>query len=130
MYFRRTATKQHIYRIFQRAREPITAQGLLQTLEAKYRTVNKTTIYRELEVLLKNDEIIELDFGEGQKRYELKSNGHHHHLVCRKCKKITHIVLKKLENSLIQTQQYITRKEGFKVTDHALELYGTCGGCQ
>src|SRR3990167_4015653 len=47
-----------------------------------------TTVYRSLESLVGLGLVQAVDFGDGEKRYELVEPGeHHHHLVCQRCKR-------------------------------------------
>ena len=64
--------------------------------------------------------------GEDFKRYEpLRSDKHHDHFICVKCKKIiefSNIQLEKLQDSLIF-------EKGARPLFHKLEVYGVCGEC-
>lgn len=73
--------------------------------------------------------IIEMiQLGERKKRYELKRETHHHHLVCTKCRTIDDIELD--EGGLHPHEKAIKAKKRFKVTRHALEFFGLCAKCQ
>lgn len=51
---------------------------------------------------------------------------YHYHLVCTECGLII-----EFENESIETlQQAVAMKNGFKVQNHKLELYGVCAKCQ
>lgn len=100
---------------------PITAETLVKKVN-----VNKTTSYRELEFLLKNEIIQEVDFGDGTKRYELKELKHHHHLVCLRCKSVQDISFNEnLEKEEIKIKKY----QRFQVLRHDLEFFGYCHNC-
>lgn len=86
--------------------------------------VNKTTVYRQIEKLLTENVIIEVELGDGKKRYELKSLDHHHHLVCKKCGSLEDI---ELDEHIILKE--VSRKSNFKVEDHSLEFFGYCVKC-
>lgn len=87
--------------------------------------VNKTTVYRQIDKLIKEGQIIEVDFGEGKKRYELKSMSHHHHLICQKCAKLEDVVFE--EKDIFSKIEKNTR---FKIVSHNLEFFGYCAKCQ
>lgn len=87
--------------------------------------VNKTTVYRQIDKLLEDCVISEVNFGDGKKRYELKSLEHHHHLICRKCDK--------LEDVSFEEKDFLNKikvRTNFKITDHSLEFFGYCSNCQ
>jgi Fe2+ or Zn2+ uptake regulation protein len=89
--------------------------------------MNKTSIYRELEFLLKLSFIQEVDFGDGTKRYELKDLKHHHHLICLRCKKVQDI---SFDENLEWQESKIKRNQKFQVLRHDLEFFGYCQNCQ
>ncbi len=89
--------------------------------------VNKTSIYREIKALLKKGLITEVEFGDGKKRYELTSLGHHHHLICTGCHSVSDITL---ENDLEKAEKQIEKEKSFKVMRHNLEFFGLCINCK
>ena len=100
---------------------PITAETLVKKVH-----INKTTAYRELEFLLKNEFIQEVDFGDGTKRYELKELKHHHHLVCLRCKSVQDI---SFDENLEKEENKIRKNLKFQVLRHDLEFFGYCNNC-
>jgi len=96
--------------------------------QSRYSNLNKTSIYRQLEILEKENIIIEIDLSEGKKRYEIKpKNSHHHHLICIKCTKIE---CYSIHEDLLEIETEINTKMGFKVEKHHLEFFGKCKNCQ
>lgn len=98
-----------------------------QYVAERYKTVNKTTIYRELNFLLGLKIIKELDFGDGKKRYELADRPHHHHLICSRCKHVADIML---DENFQNKENEIFAKTKFIITSHVLEFFGLCASCQ
>ena len=94
-------------------------------LTKKYK-VNKTSVYRQIEVLLGIKLIKEVDFGDGKKRYERVDLGHHHHLVCDSCKSVSDVTM---EKDLEAVEKKIKKLKGFKVQRHSLEFFGLCKKC-
>lgn len=136
---RSTKIKQATEDILKNSKTPVSVPEILEALNLKKISpdeakplcfANKTTIYRILQSLLVQELVLELDFGEGKKRYEFVKLGHHHHLICKKCKKIEHVELSEIEKTLVDSQRKISRKSNFKVTDHTIELFGLCQRCQ
>jgi Fe2+ or Zn2+ uptake regulation protein len=107
--------------LLSRATGPLDAIELTKKIQA-----NKTTIYRELATLIKSDIIIEIDFGDGKKRYELASRDHHHHLICSSCKSVSEY---KVHTDLSNEEKSIQKTHGFIVKKHSLEFFGTCKQC-
>jgi Fe2+ or Zn2+ uptake regulation protein len=116
-----------VVEIFINSVEPITAQDILLAMETMGMKVNKTTVYRELDFLQKIAIIKAIDFGDGLKRYELLQEGHHHHVICSKCRKVQDVVLKV---DLDAEEHKIQKDTGFKIQSHSLEFFGLCTDCQ
>lgn len=109
---------------------PLSAIDIKLILQQQDTLCNKTTIYREIQSLVRSDLLKEVDFGEGKKRYEI-TNSHHHHLVCQKCKRIKEIDLDltKFEEQLLILQNKINNFSDFKINQHNLEFFGICKVC-
>lgn len=86
-----------------------------------------TTVYRSLESLVQLGLVQSVDFGDGERRYEMVKQGeHHHHLVCEKCRNSVH-----LDQCLVQQlEESIQAKYKFEVRGHILEIFGLCEQCQ
>ena len=59
-------------------------------------------------------------------RYEWATQDHHDHLTCAQCGLIVEFENQEIED----LQEQIAQHNGFRLTDHVLELYGICGTCQ
>ena len=103
------------------------AMELVDALDARGLSVNKTTVYRELEKLLLKGEISEVDFGEGQKRYEITHGDHHHHAVCTNCESVVEL---EIEPQLEQIQSSVAKQSGFRIQKHLVEFFGLCRRCE
>jgi Fe2+ or Zn2+ uptake regulation protein len=119
---RMTPIRNKLFALFKESVKPLTANNMLAKIKA-----NKSTIYREVEVLLKSGYLIEVDFADGIKRYELSSLAHHHHLICLKCHSIQDIILKE---GLSKEEATIAKTKKFRVLKHNLEFFGYCQNCR
>lgn len=120
-----SAVRDFILHMLDKSKKPLSVLDLRKQLNKKKLSANKTTIYRELEFLRNQKMIEEFNFVDGIKRYEIIS-GHHHHIVCVKCKKIEDVVLKK---DLQEQEKFIAKNKKFKIFKHSLEFYGLCKNC-
>lgn len=125
--YRITKARMALLDAFSEVQEPLSAADLLAELARRDRVVNKTTVYRELDFLLERGYIHEVSLRGKEKRYELTSAGHHHHLVCVRCETVEDIPL---ENELATTETTIRSATGFQVQSHSLEFFGLCVACQ
>jgi len=122
-----TQARRILIEIFVAQAAPVTVDQLLTTLKKRGLSVNKTTVYRELDFLKEQKIIREIDLLEGRKRYELRGDEHHHHLVCLECRDIRCITM---EEDLDAIERGIEKEHGFRVASHTLEFFGVCAQCQ
>ncbi|MBF0320168.1 MAG: transcriptional repressor [Nitrospirae bacterium] len=104
---------------------PVSAAELQLQLLASGTKANKTTVYRELEFLSAQGVIVEINAGDGRKRYELKRYGHHHHVLCLRCNTVECVAV---ENCALEEQ--LSGLKDFKVTGHTLNFFGLCAECR
>lgn len=107
-----------------KSKKPLSVKDLKEKL-AKI-DVDQATIYRNMEILAKNNLIRPVNLRHGHNHYELIENKHHHHLICENCGKIVDV--SKCDTSKIENQ--IKKLGNFaKINTHALEFFGTCKTC-
>jgi len=123
-----TQARSIIIKILFNSKSPMTALELLSALEKEGVKVNKTTVYREMDFLLREKIIKELDFGDGKKRYEMDlTDSHHHHVICLKCGKVEDIELK---TDLLSEEEKIAHEKKYQIINHSLEFFGYCPDCK
>lgn len=121
-----TRARRAIAQEFETATGAFSAVELLQRLYQAGLKVNKTTVYRELDNLVREKLVEELDMGEGLKRYELSPNRHHHHVFCAQCKKV---VCLPMDDELHLVEKRIEQETHFVVQGHDLKFFGICPEC-
>ncbi len=109
----------NVLTVLEKQKYPVDVSYLVKKLD-----VNKTTVYRQLEKYIAEGKIIEVELGDGKKRYELKSLDHHHHLICNNCGK-----LEDIEFDESQIMKQVGSKTKFKIEKHSLEFFGICAEC-
>jgi Fur family ferric uptake transcriptional regulator len=113
----------------------MSAKEVYASLYKMYPGIGLTTVYRTLDLLVRAGLISKLTFGDGQSRYEFKSEKkkeHHHHFICTKCGVIidySDFLDEELE-LVKKTQETLAKKHNFKVLDHNIEFYGLCEKCK
>ena len=105
---------------------PFSVQEILDILQERGLEPNKTTVYRELDVLIEQGIVKELDLGDNRKRYEFAHLDHHHHLICTQCNSISDVVL---DEDFVNIEKKVQKTNNFTITDHLLEFYGLCSRC-
>jgi len=107
----------------------LSADQLFDTIKKKYpeHNIGIATIYRTLNFLEEVNLISSISFGKDGKRYEKNDkNQHHDHIICTSCGKIVEF----LDLAIEQKQQEIAKSNGFKITDHTMQIFGICKECQ
>lgn len=98
-------------------------------------SIGMATIYRTMDLLVKHGIAQKFEFGEGKARYELVPRpgqpGHHHHLICKKCKRIINYddFMQEEKDFLGQVEEDLSRKYNFEIEDHLIQFYGFCRDC-
>lgn len=107
------------------AQEFISAQDLHARLRERGDSVGLATVYRTLQQLTEDGEVDVLRTGDGEAVYRRCSSGHHHHLVCRSCRKTVEVDSVAVE----RWARRIGEENGFADVDHVVEVFGTCSDC-
>ena len=124
---RLTKVRRAVVELVCRHKSPLSAAEIITALKRRSLEVNKTTVYREIHFLLEKRILREVDLLEGMKRYEiLDESGHHHHMICLKCRSIQCI---EMGHDLDAIEAQIFKSHDFKVLSHTLEFVGLCGKC-
>lgn len=130
-----TLSKKAILDILSKESKHMSAKEIYAHLLAEYPGIGLSTIYRTLAILSRMRLINKLNVGDGQNRYEYRSDkkkDHHHHFICKKCGKIvdySDFIDEELE-LVRKAEKNLARKYNFIVYDHNIEFYGLCEDCQ
>ena len=105
----------------------LSTEELYLKLKESMPGIGFATVYRTLKLFAESGIAREIQFGDGQTRYEhLHAGEHHDHLVCTRCGAIM-----EFENETIEKlQAEVARNHGFTIMNHKLELYGICAKCK
>ena len=88
----------------------------------KYR-VSRATLYNTIELLLECKLVRKHQFGQNQAQYEKALfSGQHDHLICTNCGKVLEYCDPRIQN----IKNTVEETFNFKVSNHALNFYGTC----
>lgn len=122
---RMTKTKKAIINFLSENHCLLSKQELIEKLKANKIKPNRSTIYRELQFLTKNNIVIKNTIA-GVDYYEIPQD-HHHHLVCMKCNSINKV---EIGNHLEKQEKQIAKQNKFNIINHSLEFYGHCHKCR
>jgi Fur family ferric uptake transcriptional regulator len=124
--YRLTPQRMLVFEALRNADKHISADEIYEHLHSRYPYANISTVYRTLELLKKLDLVTETDFGEGRVRYHVADKGHHHHLICRTCGKITDLE----ESALYPLKETLLQEYGFDADLRHLAISGECSRCR
>ena len=122
-----TKQRRVVLNVFLECKDHVSVEELYSIVLEQEPKIGLATIYRTLALLTKSGLALEMDFGDGQKRYESSfMSAHHDHMVCTECGKII-----EFNHPLIEKyQEEIAIQNGFKITSHKLDLFGHCSNCK
>lgn len=103
----------------------LSAEDVYKALLEMGEDVGLATVYRVLTQFETAGLVSRHNFEGGHSVFELSQGEHHDHLVCVKCGSVEEFVDEVIE----QRQKIIAERANFKMTDHALNIYGVCPKC-
>lgn len=122
-----TMPRVKVLQILEQASEHhLSAEDVYKALLEMGEDVGLATVYRVLTQFEAAGLINRHNFEGGYSVFELSQGAHHDHLVCVKCGRVEEFVDEMIE----KRQQMIAERAHFKMTDHALNIYGLCPKCQ
>ena len=117
---RLTDQRKDIWRLILNNKKHMDVEEIFFLLRKKGKDVSRATIYRTLDVLVKNKLIRKMDLGDGHSLYEPKiKDEHHDHMICEDTGKIIEFYNEDLEN----LQEKIAREHGYRVVRHIHQLF-------
>ena len=126
---RMTAQRRAILSVIEMATKHLDASQILRKARRVDATVDRSTVYRTLDLLKRQGLIDELDLmhinGEGH-YYERKLERDHIHMACLRCGKIAEF----LSDSFEKLKQQVEKDCRFKVLVSRLEIGGYCSTCR
>jgi len=100
----------------------LSAEDVYKLLLAENMDVGLATVYRVLTQFEQAGLLSRNHFESGKAVFELNEGTHHDHLVCLDCSHVEEFY----DGEIERRQHKIAHELGFKITDHALALYGHC----
>jgi len=103
----------------------LTAEEIFDYVHARVPGVNKSTIYRTLELLEELGCVFKSELGD-RFIYHHAEEGHHHHLVCRVCGKSIDCD----EDVFLPVERALDEKYGFQIDFRHVVMSGLCAECR
>jgi Fur family transcriptional regulator, ferric uptake regulator len=115
---RKTRQREAIRDVFETADRPLTIDELVDAAGG----IGVATAYRAVAALLKEAWLEPVEIPGEPARYERSGKGHHHHFACERCARVFDV------GGCIENVRKLAPPR-FRVTAHAVTLYGLCSAC-
>ncbi len=119
---RRTKQREALQIVLEDAERPLSIGELFDAASRRVDGLGVATVYRAIRSLLDAGWIEAVDIPGEPTRYERSDKGHHHHFQCQKCERVFDVA-----GCLENLRKLVPPR--FRVSDHAVTLYGLCAGC-
>ena len=120
---RYTPQRQEVWDEICATKEHRDAEDIYNSLRKRQTNVSRATVYRTIDILVKNNLVRRLDLGDGRSRFENKIGiAHHDHIVCLDCRKIVEFMNEEIE----EMQEQVAKEMGFEIVRHVHQLFGRC----
>ncbi len=127
MLKRKTAISKKVLHILKNTNRALSVPQLLSLLAKANLTPNKTTVYRIMDKLVRNNDVSMITLKSGTSYYEFNTH-HHHHFYCYSCEQLFCLSSCHFESSKFDIKALLPN-ENFKITSHDFNIYGECAPC-
>jgi Fur family transcriptional regulator, ferric uptake regulator len=120
-----TSQRLLILSAFARPGEHLTADEVYSRVEPLVPALNRSTVYRTLELFRDIGLISETDLGGGVRHFELLGGARHHHLICQECGQMS-----EMDDALVEPlREAIRERYGFSPGIDHMAVFGLCAYC-
>ena len=117
---RYTSQRQAVWDEIKKSEEHRDAEDIYLQLKSNNHNDSRATVYRTIDVLVKNHMVRKMDLGDGRNLFEPRIDDEHHdHMICLDTGKIIEFFDEDLED----LQDKIAEKHGYKVVRHVHQLF-------
>ena len=117
---RYTKQRQAVWDEIQSSQEHRDAEDIYMSIRNNGVKVSRATVYRTIDVLVKNRMVRKMDAGDGRYRYEPRlDDAHHDHMICIETGKIIEFYNEELED----LQEKIAEENGYMLVRHIHQLF-------
>jgi Fur family ferric uptake transcriptional regulator len=119
---RETRQRDAIWSVFEEHEAPLLPNEVLGLAQKSVPSVSLATVYRTLNAFVQEGLLRLVSLPAEAPRYEKAGKHHHHHFVCRGCKRVFEV--RACAGSMRKMVP-----AGFAMDAHEITLYGLCAGC-
>jgi Fe2+ or Zn2+ uptake regulation protein len=124
--YRLTEARRAVIETVQASQRALTPVEVFDIAREQYPALGLVSVYRTLEKLEELHLIQRVHQPQGCQAFISASEGHQHLLLCQNCGKVTFFE----GDDLSALFQSISKKTGYQIREHWLQLFGLCEACQ
>lgn len=124
--YRITPQREMIIEAIAHSNAHMTVEDVFDTVHTRTKSLNRATVYRVLDFLVKEGLTSRIDLGGGRVVYASIRHGPHIHLVCRQCGKI----IEASQVLLTPLEEQIKEEYHFDADITHFSIHGICADCQ
>ena len=103
----------------------LSAEDIVERVRERLPEVNTSTVYRTLEIFVHDGLLLRTDLGGDRAYYEPAREHSHHHVVCERCGKVSHLH----DETLGGLRTRIEQDVGYRLGEREISFFGTCPSC-
>jgi Fur family transcriptional regulator, ferric uptake regulator len=104
----------------------LSADDLVERVRAHMAKVDPSTVYRTLDMLVREGLVRRTDLGAGRAFYEPAQDHLHHHVVCERCGAVVHLH----DEEIGDVRERVERASGYALSRNDMSFYGLCPECR
>jgi Fur family transcriptional regulator, ferric uptake regulator len=124
--YRLTEARRAVVKIIQKSKRALTPVEVFDMARKKYRALGLVSVYRTLEKLEELHLVQRVHQPQGCQAFIAESSGHEHLLLCQNCGRVTFFEGDDLDTLI----KRISKKTGYLIHEHWLQLFGLCRACR
>jgi Fur family ferric uptake transcriptional regulator len=128
--YRITPQREMVIQTIAHSQAHMTAEEVAAVVHERARAVNVATVYRTLDMLVREGLASRLVLGNGNTIYATSHHGPHLHLYCRQCGTVIEVAQHHLEPTITHLQQTIQSQYGFTPDLAHFAIPGLCDTCR
>jgi Fur family ferric uptake transcriptional regulator len=104
----------------------LSADDLVERVRAQMPKLDPSTVYRTLDLLVREGLVRRTDLGAGRAFYEPAQDHLHHHVVCERCGAVAHLH----DEEIGDVRTRVERASGYALSRNDMSFYGLCPACR
>ena len=124
--YRLTPQREIMLSVLAKNNKHLSAEEVLRRVRRTYPYLNKSVVYRNLELLTELGLVSQTNLGQGAIEFELHQHPHHHHIVCRHCHHSAEVAPELFGGLELE----LRKRYGFAADLDHLAIFGLCRKCQ